>query len=402
MPRSDTVDDLFSEIPSALAQTRALSAPGLRSLLDLAFRASLLREEGRSPRLLLFAPANRSEEPPMLVRFSTPQPLTLQLIRRISPSIVPGAHALEVSGSAKRLDCDGIAVVDPQQLVWSLLPRTSLFEGITISIEAPGALSLVSSRRQQSGNREILVISLRGGAISKPYPFWSIATMNALLEACVQTVVTRHVGEKVPPKLPQALIAVIDALISEAVEFGHGGTFVFLPPTTDHKEQKRNLAPRLFPPATADLGRLLVEMLHSEEQPYHEVSQRLLLQTTKAVGRLSGVDGCVVLDYGLCLKMFGARITTSDAVKPKIRPIDPWSHRGFKETRPLDAPQLSTLGTRHHSAARLCAAIPGTTAIVISQDADIRVFQGAGGYVADCGALAFIPAFSHVPKRPPP
>ncbi|NOJ83534.1 hypothetical protein [Myxococcus xanthus] len=226
--------------------------------------------------------------------------------------------------------------------------------------------------------------------------------MNLLLEACVHTVTTRHAGEKALPKLPQALIAVIDALISEAVEFGHGGTFVFLPPTIDSKEQERNLASRLFPPVTTDIGKLLIEMLHSEEMPYHEFSQKLLLQTTKAVGRLAGVDGCVVLDYGLCLKMFGARITTSDAVKLKIQTIDPWSHRGFEEMGPLAAPRLNTLGTRHHFAARLCAAIPGTTAIVISQDADIRVFQGADGYVADCGALAFIPAFSHVPKRPPP
>lgn len=106
-----------------MAKTYELSAPGLRALLDLAYRASLLREEGRSPRLLLFAPATEREPVPCLVRFTSPPPLTLELVRRISPSIVPGVHALAVTGSARQLRCGGIVVVEPQQLVWSLLPR---------------------------------------------------------------------------------------------------------------------------------------------------------------------------------------------------------------------------------------------------------------------------------------
>lgn len=46
-------------------------------------------------------------------------------------------------------------------------PRTEPFDGITVSVEAPGALSLVSRRCDAKGNHPILVLSLRGGAISR-------------------------------------------------------------------------------------------------------------------------------------------------------------------------------------------------------------------------------------------
>ncbi len=402
MNRCETIDDLFAAIPRAMAKTHSLSAPGLHALLDLAHRVSLLREEGRSPRLLLFAPATERDPAPYLVNFTPPAPLTLEMVRRISPSIVPGVHALAVSGSARQLQCDGVVVVEPQQLAWSLLPRAEPFNGITVSIEAPGALSVVSRQLDAKGNHQILVLSLRGGAISRPYPFWTIAPMEGLLNSCVTVLARRHRGAQLPPRLPQALVAVVDALVGEAVEFGHGGTFVFLPPTAGAQMQRRNLAARLFPPAAADLGALVLDMFRDEELPHHEAAERLLLESARAVGRLAGTDGCVVLDYGLRLRTFGTRITTSETAKPRMITVDPWLHRGFGEPRPIEAPALNTLGTRHHSAARLCAAVPGTTAIVISHDADIRVFVGAKGRVADCGALAFIPSNSHVPRRPPP
>jgi hypothetical protein len=65
MNRCETIDDLFAAIPRAMAKTQSLSAPGLLALLDLAHRVSLLREVGRSPRMLLFAPATERDPAPV-------------------------------------------------------------------------------------------------------------------------------------------------------------------------------------------------------------------------------------------------------------------------------------------------------------------------------------------------
>ena len=103
-----------------------------------------------------------------------------------------------------------------------------------------------------------------------------------------------------------------------------------------------------------------------------ESARRRMFSAARALADLGNVDGCVVLDRRLRLYGFGGEIRVAD------EEIEGWrcttAHpETLAEGEPVD---MESFGTRHRSASRLCAAIPGTTVFVVSQDGDLRVFHG--------------------------
>src|SRR5262249_1907064 len=91
-----------------------------------------------------------------------------------------------------------------------------------------------------------------------------------------------------------------------------------------------------------------------------------------AVAGLSEVDGCVVLDRGLHVKLFGGKIhssSASGATGAKVLDLRDWyAHDVSIES------EIRKLGTRNQSACQFCREHPRTFAFVISQDCDLRVY----------------------------
>ena len=94
------------------------------------------------------------------------------------------------------------------------------------------------------------------------------------------------------------------------------------------------------------------------------------------VASLTQVDGAVVFSKSLRLLAFGAMITAGTWTD--VREVS--RHDGREEV--LEWEERSLHGMRHQSAIDFVAAVPGSLAIVVSEDGDISVFSRQGDYVA--------------------
>ena len=91
-----------------------------------------------------------------------------------------------------------------------------------------------------------------------------------------------------------------------------------------------------------------------------------------AVAGLAEVDGCVVLDRGLRVHLFGGKIRSSSAHRPssaRVLDLCDWYARDV-----IIEQAIRKLGTRNQSACQFCREHPHAFAFVISQDGDLRVY----------------------------
>ncbi|WP_166395090.1 diadenylate cyclase [Rubrobacter marinus] len=93
------------------------------------------------------------------------------------------------------------------------------------------------------------------------------------------------------------------------------------------------------------------------------------------IAGLSAVDGAVVMTKRFEILGFGAEI--SGALPPArtvARALDPEGERVRRES-------TDGVGTRHRSAYRLCGALPGSVAVVVSQDGGVRFVTRKDGEI---------------------
>ena len=166
-------------------------------------------------------------------------------------------------------------------------------------------------------------------------------------------------------------------VLVEALQDGHGAAFIVLPhvpcPAIEIKYPVANhsigLAIKEFWLACArNIGcvdRQTCEQAWNQCE-YHQTELLTAARATTAVGR---VDGCVVLDRELNIHGFGGKILlTQESLPPDRR-----RYVDYKSREPLSESEIGQFGTRHQSAFRLCQAMPGLIAFVVSQDGDLRV-----------------------------
>jgi hypothetical protein len=90
-------------------------------------------------------------------------------------------------------------------------------------------------------------------------------------------------------------------------------------------------------------------------------------ELSRFTASLTMVDGAVVLTHELETIGFGAEISGElPDVSMVARVVD-------FEAQKFELEPATAMGTRHRSAYRLCKALPGSVALVISQDAGLRV-----------------------------
>lgn len=361
-----------------------ISEAGLRRLLDLAFQVSLTTEEGRHPRFRIFVQAaGASGSAPPVVRFDPVLPLEDHLLRRIAPSLGSRGHALRVVETGKSLFADGIVGVLDAALpaapgAMDVTADMGL-AGLMVRVDGPGIL-----RVTERGTWE-----LRAGRIQPVHHYGTVSVVRrwfedlaaSFLEQTSTVIDVNQDGVFDRGDASQIFDAVWSFVLSTTQQAQHGGAFVILPnraaqaqvKVTYRAEQLDLMKAALhfwnccFDPDSDATGAEARRRAQS-----WETARRRMFSAARALADLSNTDGCVVLDRALRLSGFGGeiRVAESDVAGYRVFGAHPDT---LAEQEPIE---IERFGTRHRSASRLCAAVPGTLAFVVSQDGDLRVFYG--------------------------
>jgi hypothetical protein len=377
----DTIQTRWAESKEAGRAIALLPEPPgraeLRVLLEQAFWASLQTEEGR--------PATFSlcwVDPLPLLPFGLglsrlvleePIPLTVDAIRKLAPALVSGNTNIGVTRGGQPGDL----------VIWGL-SRGDHFE-LEVRVVRPGFLTL------EYGHERTVVFL---GQEAWPIPRFSSAL--GLIESAL------------PQSLGQAersvLGAVLLGLTREMRRHGSGGALVLLPRsagdpwnlTNPKYKLRRDEARRWFD--TADLVRKIEDLVGKRQEgaersplaeglayalaPYHVPELRGLLtgdphemtpalaSTVAAVGKLTAVDGAVLLDDESNVLSFGTRLLSDSDRKVRLLASGAVSRR---EPTKMQLHELG--GTRHESAVRFVNEVPGAVALVASHDGDFTIIM---------------------------
>lgn len=361
-----------------------LSDDNLAKLLKLAYYASFEPDEGRFPRLRLFvhdgSPAAR---PRTVVRFATPLLLRgTEEIRRLGPALGSHGYAAVVDEQDGRLYCEGIVTVDEPSAEGPVGDPAAAagYRGLMVCVERPGEL------RVSEGMAD--TYELRGGHIRRVQPFHRARMVDDWLGALGTSLAARcstGAGPETAAHFITLLRAAWSHVLMTAANLRHGGMFVVLSVRggVDIDVKFRVSDIRLGDEVVA-LGDSWVRVGRTQGGPgFPEASRessrckRRLFSATRALGHLSAVDGCVVLDRELNLLGFGGEIRVDNARLQQASRV--FAHYRTHQPRPEE--ELKRFGTRHNSAYRLCKAHPGTLAFVLSQDGALRVFASDDRHV---------------------
>ena len=366
-----------------------ISQSGIRNLIDLSFYLSLSPEEGRYPRLRM---VNQKEKDFYLaIKFDKPIELKeIGELRRLAPACTTIDLALLITEQDDSLWCVGLNNIGAMGLN-SMPGRPEDIAGgrppsLRVWIEGPGHL-LVQDH--------IETLELKAGKVRRTAPFSLVPAIRTFSEKLgvklFERVIDIERDDKNTPNyfggkhaIGSIILHVMERLLLACFKLGHGGAFVILPnsdgETTDFDITCRYNASNLD--LSQDVVNFWVQCIRAtrvsekseferELVKWNQAKARLMTNTVSASG-LSAIDGCVVMNDCLRVQGFGGFIGISDAAVEESgqtykleRDGGTVSYADFKK---------AVGGTRHQSAARLCAKHLGVIAIVVSQDRQLHVF----------------------------
>ena len=358
----------------------ALSDPGLVTLVETAFRASLKREEGRYPSFQLFSPLDGGPDPVLDLRFSPPQPYCLNTLHRLSPGIPPGPHAFVVKEGPEGLRVEGVARIEYSGFA-ALSGRIDYhggtrFPGLSLLVSAPARMRAALLSRDGPA----LYLELKEGRLTTSH---DNAFSPVFLPLCRRAAAVLARGREEGGALSSLVKATLARVFSLAVAAGHGGLFVFLPAGQPDDPAALGLLSPGVGVAWPNLGRLALNLAGSGGNPAVHLEQ--WDTATRVTAQASCVDGAVILDAALSVRGFRVELLARDEERlPVCVSLSP----DASEPAPVGLVDLSAFGTRHRSAARFCARLPGAVVVAISQDGEMREFiRLPDGRVGVCGPL---------------
>lgn len=360
----------------------------LRALIHIAFQASLVTEEGKYSRARLFVHRGGGwhPEPRMVVEFDVQIPanedgvLTLKRLAPIADSHDSALIMEEVSGV---WHCIGLATIsdptNPDQIGrLELNQHRRAPAGISIRIDGPGLLRVTDIFNP---------FVLHGGRIRQAVELFFAPPIQDLLHQ-IDLALTQ--GKDIPRflgndarthQLGLPIEFALSRIVAKMREARKGGALIFPSNTKTQlidfgvlKARATGLGEALhsfYAASQASAAANSPEELRSALSQWQNAHQ-MILRFTEFIAGLSKVDGCVVLQSDLNVVGFGAKINAISDSNDDISTltlINPFSKK------PESDKEIMRLGTRNRSAYNLCRLLPGSTAIVVSQDGDIRVFS---------------------------
>lgn len=398
-------------------------ADELEELLCVCYQASLMREEERpiAFRAILSGPQSFApgEGPPSglhRLRLDAPRPFDAHELRRLSP----GAEfhrsliAVEKDGEdGTNLRIWGSVHSGPRWIRRTQGGREvapPLPPAPVVHVTGPGRLSVYRGDAYVAGLEEGRLREASMDVFASGWMPRSFAPVRAELEelhgqarkraqeagegaawAPLNPDLARHVGQHA-----------FRRIISVIRDSRHGGTILFVPPELTEEFSGENgyvgLKYRYEPGEPRRRYRTLIVAIMNRlaethgkgGEPYYSASvgweeyrrtadpeiaalDEAIFEVAHLIAALASVDGAVVMSKRLEIIGYGGEI--SGALEPvgKVRrALDLEGERFAEES-------TQNVGTRHRSAYRLTAALPGAVAVVVSQDGGIRFVTNKGG-----------------------
>ncbi len=423
-----------------------LTQSGISRLIELAYKVSLKKEESRYPCFQIYVPINNLDplngsERNWLIRFKKPVLLDVSTLHRISSGIPSRPYSLAVWEEEEEQEIYAFGVIRIESHILSLMDGlkfslSNIYPGLILSIENPATLNVLLYKDHPSLLDMIFKsLTFRAGEISFNYDLGNSSLAKNLYVDIKNSMISgiEDWDSSSDNKILKFIKNIWNYVLGLAVEFGHGGQFIILPAndsldpnvidikydvdkpnlgeqiiafckSIDNVNQAKDSQPschkyspigKISKPDTYIGGfkdgfqKGLLEL----EKVQHEY--QLLLDSARAIARLSTIDGCVVFDRGL--RLLGCK---GEVLAKELPECEQQIHAEDELCQTIDNPMknqfdIMEYGTRHRSAARFCKAVPGGIAFVVSQDGDIRLFEHLDNKkVGVSGPFRVIPGFS--------
>lgn len=320
-------------------------APIIEAIIDIAFWASLRREEGRSPKISIsLLPPEQSNSP---LIFGKRLRLTPHNLTKLAPAVEsPGIHL-------------GVWYENDELYVWG---TTLLIPGICFVLEVvePGLLVIKHSRVDGFG-KFVNIAILKGDQIK------IVDENNTALNHC-PALVNSLLGMPLPVFLNDSINILVELAASMRVH-GRGG-LVLIVPNGSADWQNSIIHPISYPviPAFDGITRLIQQ----------DVSERVtstwqegLRRAIDIVGGFTAVDGATIINRQYELIAFGAKIARSEMSTPvdQIVTTEPVQDGAAEYIHPGQ-----NGGTRHLAAAQFVYDQRDAIALVASQDGHFTIF----------------------------
>jgi len=336
---------------AASAQGRDGLAPvpdqaSVEAIINVAFWASLRREEGRSPKIsLAFVPPALAEEP---LTFESWLPLTAASLARLAPAVErPGIHL-------------GVWRDDQGELgVWGTSRR---LPPLAFVLEVVASGLLVLKHRGESFGKFVNVAVLEGDDVKIVDPG------GAHVPDC-PGLVASMLGVDVPG-IPHESVNVLVEIAASMRAHGRGGALLVIP-SANQTWSESIVTPVLYAISPPFAG--LSAVVHDRERARdsHEW-QEDLRRGVDALAGLTAVDGATVMNDRYDVMAFGAKITRRRGSAPVERVL---ITEPIEETASIVVNPYQLGGTRHFSAAQFVFDQQDATALVASQDGRFTIFK---------------------------
>ncbi|MCC7010627.1 MAG: hypothetical protein IT184_17590 [Acidobacteria bacterium] len=318
----------------------------IEAIIDVAFWASLRREEGRTPRIsLALLPPAAAHDP---LTFESWLPLTAASLAKLAPAVErPGIHL-------------GLWRDERGELgVWGttrgLPPLCFVLEVVTSGL-------LVIKHRSESFGKFVNVAALEGDSVKV------VDQAGAHVPGC-PSLVASLLGVEIA-RVPAGSVNVLVELAASMRAHGRGGALLVVP-SGDQAWADSIVRPVLYAvsPPYAELALLVEDTARSRDG--HEW-QEDFRRAIDALAGLTAVDGATIISDRYELLAFGAKIARRRGSPTVERVLVTEPVEGGAKTV-LTPSQLG--GTRHFSAAQFVFDQPDATALVASQDGRFTIFQ---------------------------
>jgi hypothetical protein len=348
---AETIENHFAEhltIARNLGEkdlATALSANIIEAVIDIAFWASLRREEGHSPSISLALLQPEQAGKPLI--FGQRLRLTPQNLVKLAPAVEqPGIHL-------------GVWHEDDELYIWG---TTHTVPGICFVLEVvePGLL-VIKHRRLAGFGKFVNIAVLQGDQIKVlDEKSMGIAECPALMASLDSMSLPTFMGES---------FNVLLQLAASVRIHKRGGIVLIVPRTSDNWKSSivHPIKYEVTPPYTVIADLMLEKKQNGKSFEWKEQ----LLQAIDIIGGFTAVDGATVITQQYDLLAFGAKVARANHSEPVGQIITTEPVSGVQATRVHPA---QSGGTRHLAAAQFVHDQHDAVALVASQDGQFTVF----------------------------